>query len=132
MLSGSCSKKNNTAEVQCTQPLLHPVYGQFLFLLFFFCQSHPRTDLSILTSSTPNFSIPRLLLNAPPYIAFSLGSVSAFFLLYMLTAYRYKLGKMGQSFDSRAIQKWILFFGVLGIIIGTPAINLVSSIFLPL
>jgi len=98
---GSCSKKNNTAQVQCTEPKFHPVY-----------------DLSILPSSAPQPSIPSLIFNIPPYIAFSLGSAAVFFLLYILTAYRYKLGKAGQRFDSRSMQKLIACLGLLGIIIG--------------
>jgi len=85
-----------------------------------------------LPSSTPDLSIPSIVLNTPPFIAFSLGSAFVFFVLYILTVYRYKIGKMGQSFDGRGMQKFIACLGVLGIIIGTPAFNSVCSIFLPL
>ena len=47
----------------------------------------------------------------------------------MLTAYRYKIGKIGRMFDGRGMQKLIAFFGILGILIGTSAFNLVCSIF---
>ena len=87
------------------------------------------TDLSIFPASTPQLSIPTLVLNIPSYITFSLGSALAFFVLYTLTAYRYKIGKIGGMFDSRGMQKLIAFLGVLGILIGTSAFNLVCSIF---
>ena len=44
LLSGSCSKENNAAQVQCTEPKLHPVYGQFLSLLFFSLKPSHRTN----------------------------------------------------------------------------------------
>jgi hypothetical protein len=98
---GSCAKKNSTAQVQCTKPLLHPAY-----------------DLSILPSSAPKLSIPSIVLNTPPFITFSFGSAFLFFLLYNLTAYRYKIGKWGLSYDSRSMQKFIAWLGFLGIIMG--------------
>jgi hypothetical protein len=98
---GSCSKENSTAQVQCTNPNLHPVY-----------------DLSVLPSSTPTLSIPSLVLKTPHFIAFSLGCALVFFVLYVLTAYRYKMGKAGQRFDNRTMQKLITYLGVLGILIG--------------
>jgi hypothetical protein len=85
-----------------------------------------------LPSSAPKLSIPSRVVSTPPFIAFSLGSAFLFFVLYILTAYRYKMGKVGQRFDTRAMQKLIAYLGVLGIIIGTPAFKLVCLIFLPL
>jgi len=98
---GSCSKKNNTAQVQCAIPKLHPVY-----------------DLSVLPSSAPKLSIPSLVLNTPPFIAFSLGSAFIFFVLYILRAFRYKMGKAGQLLDKWLMQKLIAWVGVIGFIIG--------------
>jgi len=91
---GSCSKQNQTAQVQCTKPDLHPVY-----------------DLSIFPASTPQLSIPAAALGIPSYIVFSFGCAFAFFVMYMLTAYR-------RMFEGRGMQKLIAFFGILGFLIG--------------
>ncbi|KAI0757029.1 hypothetical protein C8Q80DRAFT_1131739 [Daedaleopsis nitida] len=97
---GSCSRPNHDAVVTCTVPTVSPVY-----------------DLAVLPSNAPDLlSAPTA--TTPAFIAVSLAFTVIFFLLFTLTAFRGKMGKLGNVFDKPGMQRATAWIGLLGFIIG--------------
>ncbi|KAF5311745.1 hypothetical protein D9619_003229 [Psilocybe cf. subviscida] len=96
---GSCARKNNAAEFNCTVPSVSPAY-----------------DVSILPNSAPG-----QLLSVPPgsavFIAFSVACMIIFFVTFTLISFSHKMGgKASSMFNSSVLQRisaWIGFFGFL-------------------
>ena len=75
------------------------------------------SDLSDLPSNTPDLlSAPTA--TTPAFIAVSLAFTVIFFLLFTLTAFRGKMGKMGNLLDKPSIQRTTAWIGLLGFLIG--------------
>jgi hypothetical protein len=98
---GSCSRSNNDAPINCTVPILNPIY-----------------DLSVLPSDASRWlSAPTA--TTPAFIAIALGFSSVFFVLFSLIAFRAKLGaKLGAALDKPMIQRVCAWIGIFGFMIG--------------
>ena len=78
---------------------------------------HVAPDLSVLPSSAPDLlSAPTA--TTPVFIAVSLAFTIIFFMLFVLTSFRGKMGKFGNALDKPGVQRATAWIGLLGFLIG--------------
>ena len=73
-------------------------------------------DLSVLPDNAPDLlSAPTA--TTPAFIAVSLGFTIIFFVLFVMTTFRHKMGKAGNVLDKPAVQRTTAWIGLLGFLI---------------
>lgn len=78
---------------------------------------HVPPDLSVLPSSAPDLlSAPTA--TTPVFIAVSLAFTVIFFVLFTLTSFRGKIGKLGNALERPGVQRATAWIGLLGFLIG--------------
>ncbi|KAF7320312.1 hypothetical protein MKEN_00816000 [Mycena kentingensis (nom. inval.)] len=99
---GSCARTNNDAPINCTPPVLNPVY-----------------DLSVLPSNAP-----KLLLSAPSqatpvFLGIAISFSIIFFVTFTLISFRHKMGeKLAATFEKPMFQRISAWLGVFGFFLG--------------
>lgn len=99
---GSCSRRNNAGNVNCTISTISPVY-----------------DLSALPPKSPNLLLSAPTQSTPAFIAVALSFSILFFITFTLISFRHKMGgKLSAALDKPMIQRLSAWIGFFGFIIG--------------
>jgi len=110
---GSCSRRNNAGNVDCTVTSISPQY-----------------DTSVLPGSMTNGILSAPPSTAPAFIAVAISFSFIFFFAYTLVSFRHKFGGgLSAKLDSPIIQRLTAWIGVFGFMIGLASFLIVRMWF---
>jgi len=110
---GSCSKRSNSASINCTAPSVSPQY-----------------DFSVLPGDAPENLLSAPTATSPIFIAIAITFSILFFLSFTLISFRHKMNpKMAGILEKPMMQRLSAWVGVFGFLVGLTAFLVVRMWF---